>query len=299
MSKKDLEREAEELDEEIHRLEQKRLGIAKKIMGEEATEVKELLTERLQLVRELPENPIPSILTVSLREIINYYREKIVRLQAEGGEYPSSSETLDEEYGVTFNPGSRGTIRVDYTQKRAADGTITNPINEEWISKMHGYLDDYLQEYEGHPPNIPVTLLKVEIEDDRIAELSSSSINTFDATFESDPPEPQMKDRIHNPESDYYDLELAEHWRVLLGQGFRMRNLNLKLFRNTGQIFIEGRNVWNPIIQWRGWPSNDPPRSHYEIAGIIWNKYLPPKPFKLLKFYRIMRGNKLMLDGFR
>jgi len=299
MSRKELESEAMELDEEIHRLEQKRTMIGKSLMGEEPAEAEELLTQRLQLVRELPENPIPSILTVSLREIMRYYRERIVRLEAEGGEHPSSSETLDEEYGVTFNPGSSGTIRVDYTQARTHDGTITNPINEEWISKMHGYLNSRLKEYEGHPPDIPVSLLVVEIEDDKIGELSGSSIATFDATFESDLPEPQMKDRIHNPESDYYDLELAEHWRVVLGQGFRMRNLNLKLFVNTGEVFGEGKKGWNPIIQWRGWPSNDPPKSHYEVAAIIWNKYLPPRPFKLLKFYRIMRGNRLMLDGFR
>lgn len=300
MSKKELEREAAELDEEIHRMEQKRMMIDKNLMGEETVEAEELLTERLQLVRELQENPIPSILTVSLREVMDYYRERIVRLQAEGGEHPSKSEDLNKEYGVSFNPGRSSTIRIDYTQHRAHDGTITNPIDGKWISEMHGYLKNKLQEYEGHPPDIPVTLLVVEIEDDRIAELSNSTINTFDATFESDPPEPQLKmwDRIHNPESDD-DLELAEHWRVILGQGFRMRNLNLKLFINTAQKFGEGKKVWKPIIHWKGWPSNDPPKSHYEIAGIIRRNYLPPKPFARLKFYRIMRGNKLVLDGVR
>lgn len=295
--KRELEREAEELEEELHRIERRRREIARRLIGEERAEAEELLTERFQLVRELPEDPVPSILTVSLREIMDYYRERIVRLQAEGGEHPSNSVILDKEYGVTFNPGRSGTVRIDYTQRRDTDGTILNPIDKGWISEMRGYLNDNLQEYEGHPPDIPVSLLEVEIEDDRIAELTNSTINTFDATFESDPPEPQMKDRIHNPDSDYYDLELAEHWRVVLGQGFRIRNLNLRLFVNTGQKF--GERIWNPIIQWKGWPSNDPPKSHYEIAGIIRDKYLPPRPFKLLKFYRIMRGNKLMLDGFR
>lgn len=298
MSKKELEREAMELDEEIYRLHTKRVVLDHQILGEEEVEASELLTERMQLVRELPENPIPSILTISLRVILDYYREKIVKLKAEGGEFPSASRVIDKDYGITFNPGSKGTVRVDYKQEREKEGVIKNPIDEEWISKMHGYLDEYLRGYEGHPPDIPISELEVEIEDDKIAELVGSDTNRFDARFESDPPEPRIRSTIHSPESDYYQEDLADHWRVLLGQGFRIRNLNLKEFINTEQKFAEVAKIWKPIIKWRGWPSNDVPKSNYEIAGIIRQNYLPPD-FAKLKFYRIMRGNRLALDGVR
>jgi len=298
ISKKELEREAMELDEEIHRLYAKRSVLGRQILGEEEVEASELLTERMQLVRELPENPIPSILTVSLRVNLDYYREKIVKLRAEGGEFPSESIVVDKDYGITFNPGRKGTIRVDYTQERDKDGTIINPINEEWISKMHVYLKKYLRGYEGHPPDIPISSLIIEIEDDKIAELSGNDTNKFDATFESDPPEPRIRSTIQSPESDYYQEDLADHWKVLLGQGFRIRNLNLKELINTEQKFAEEKKIWSPIIKWRGWPSNDLPKSNYEIAGIIRRDYLPPD-FAKLKFYRIMRGNRLALDGVR
>ena len=268
-------------------------------MGEEVAKAEEVLTERLQLIREIVDNPIPSILTVSLREVLDYYHKKIVRLQAEGGEYPTRSVVLDDNYGVTFVPGSSGTIKMDYTQSRAPDGTILNPINEEWIQKMHGYLNKNLPEHEGHPPDIPVTLLLVEIEDTRIAELAGTETNVFDATFNAEWMEPQIKSKVHSPASDYYDAELAEHWRVLLGQGFRMRNLNLMLLLERTQKFAEPKKVWKPIIQWGGYTKQDlNPKSPIEVAGRIRDTHLAPK-FRLLKTYRVMRGNKLVLDGFR
>jgi hypothetical protein len=293
-SKKELERINGELDEEIHRLEQRRMEIAKRLMGEEDAKTERILIEDAHLVREITDNPIPSILTLSLREIMKHYGEAIVKLKARGGEHRQNRITLDKDCGVVYASGSSSVIEVDYEQERAPDGMILNPLDKNKRQEVFEHLDNNLPKYEDaegrkHSPDIPVELLVVEIEDDRIAELAESKTNTFDAEFISEKTEPRLRSKVHDLN---YDLGVYQ-------QGFELRNLNLILLLERAQKFTEPKKLWNPVIQWGGYTKQDPnPKSPIETAGRIRDKHLPPK-YAMLKTYRLMRGNRLALDGYR
>lgn len=254
----------------------------------------------LEVVRVLPENPIPSILTTSLRIILSHYKERIVRLTARGGETPSKTITLNADYGVTFNPGRTGAIGIDYIQKRGADGTIDNPFDNSATKTVLSYLDENLPKYKGHLPDIPASYVLVEIQDDEIAEMQKTETSTFDLTFSSDPPEPNMRKRMLELGSEYYEEELGDHWKVLTrGFGFKARNLNCKELMETSERFNKPKNEWNPIIQWKGYLSQDVPKSPIAVAGRIRDVHLPPEPFGRLKTYILTRTNRLVLDGVR
>jgi len=293
-SKKELERVNGELEEEMHRLEQRRLEIAKRLVGEEGAKTERILIEEAHLVREITDNPIPSILTVSLKEIMKHYGEAIVKLKARGGEHRQNRITLDKDYGIVYASGSSSVIEVDYEQERVPDGTILNPLDKNKMQEIFEHLDNNLpkcEDSEGrkHSPDIPVDLLVVEIEDDKIAELVGAKTNTFDAEFISEKAEPRLRSKVHDLN---YDLGVYQ-------QGFEVRNLNLILLLERSQKFTEPKKLWVPVIQWGGYTKQDSePRSSIEIAGRIRDQYLPPK-YAMLKTYRLMRGNRLALDGYR
>jgi hypothetical protein len=293
-SKKELERINGELDEEIHRLEQRRMEIAKRLKGEEGAKTDRILIEDAHLVREITDNPIPSILTVSLKEILKHYGETIVKLKARGGEHRQNRITLDKDCGVVYASGSSSVIEVNYEQERAPDGMILNPLDKNKIQEIFEHINNNLpkcEDSEGrkHAPDIPVDLLVVEIEDDKIAELAEAKTNTFDAEFISEKVEPRIRSKVHELN---YDLGVYQ-------QGFEVRNLNLTLLLERAQKFTEPKKLWKPVIQWGGYTKQDPkPKSPIEIAGRIKDQYLPPK-YAMLKTYRLMRGNRLALDGYR
>ena len=254
----------------------------------------------LEIVRELRENPIPSILTTSLRKILPFYKEKIIKIRARGGETPANMSVIDADYGVTFNPGRTGIIEVNYKQNRSNKGVVINPLNSAAIRKIFKYLDEYLPKYKGYAPDIPVTYLLVEIKDNEITKLQKTETNIFDLKFDSDPPEPRMKERMSNPNSEYYDEDLGDHWKVLTkGFGFKLRNLNCKELMETSERFNKPKSERKPIIQWKGYPSHDVPKSPIAVAGRIRDYHLLPEPFGRSKTYILTRTNQLILDGVR
>lgn len=278
----------------MHRLEQRRMEIAKRLIGEEGAKTESTLIEDAHLVREITDNPIPSILTVSLREIVKHYGSAIVELKARGGEHKQNRITLDKDCGIVYASGSSSVVEVNYEQKRAPDGMVLNPLDKKKIQGIFEHLDNNLPKYEDaegrkHSPDIPVEQLVVEIEDSEIAELAGAKTNTFDAEFISEKAEPKLRSKVHDLN---YDLGVYQ-------QGFELRNLNLIFLLERAQKFTEPKKLWKPVIQWDGYTKQDPkPKSPIEIAGRIRNQYLPPK-YAMLKTYRLMRGNRLALDGYR
>lgn len=289
-----LEKEREGIDEEILRLTQKRQEIDKRLKGDTDAKDPNEIIDKLHLVREITSSPIPSILTVSFKEVVEFYQEKIVRVRAGGGEYKTNKVTLDKDCGIVYATGSSSIIEVNYKQSRASDGTILNPLDQDKIQEIFEHLDNNLPEYKDtgdrkYPPDIPIEKLIVEIEDDKIAELTETKTSSFDLTFISERVEPSIRERVHN---------LNKGLGVFL-QGFEIRNLNVVELMDRTQIYGEGsKKNWKPIIHFLGYARQDlEPKSPIEIAGKIYSQYLPPK-YAMLKTYRILKGNQLALDGF-
>lgn len=252
-------------------------------------------------IGEIINDQIPSILTLSLRKILNFYGESILILKARGGTLPHDKTPLDDEYGVIFSSGDSSVIEVNYKQERNPDGTIKNPLNEAKIDEIFEHLDNNLPGFElkdkdenveeTYPPDIPVDLLVVEIKDDKLMELAETETNIFEATFKSEKAETsKMKNDIHKLNRDLGVYYL----------GFEIRNLNLFQLIEQAKKLLEPRKLWKriSIIQWNGYAKQHlRPRSPIAIAQHIYVNYLP-SGYKSLKKYLITKENKLELDGY-
>lgn len=293
-NQEELREEASKLDQQIHELEKKKMGITKKVIEEKVS-----AGDIEYKIGEIINDQIPSILTLSLRKILGFYGTSIIKLKARGGIFPHDKTPLDEDYGITFSEGNSSVIEVNYEQKRNPDGTIKNPFNESKIKEIFEHLDGNLPEYQlkdkdgnvktRYPPDIPVDLLVIEIIDDRVKKLADSETNVFDATFKSEKAEKDtIKEEIH---------ELNKNLGVYY-QGFEIRNLNLFQLIERARSSVEPRTVWNriSIIQWGGFAKQHlRPRSPINIASHIYENYLPTG-YKSLKKYLITKENKLELD---
>ena len=252
-------------------------------------------------IGEIINDQIPSILTLSLREILNFYGESILILKARGGALPHDKTPLDDEYGVIFSSGDSSVIEVNYKQERNPDGTIKNPLNEAKIDEIFEHLDNNLPKFElkdkdgnveeTYPPDIPVNFLVVEIKDDKLMELTETETNIFEATFKSEKAETsKIRKDIHKLNRDLGVYYL----------GFEIRNLNLFQLIEQAKKLLEPRKLWKriSIIQWNGYAKQHlRPRSPIAIAQHIYVNYLP-SGYKSLKKYLITKENKLELDGY-
>lgn len=265
-------------------------------MSVDRDEIDEILGPEASIIKEIVSNPIPSIVTVSTRTLIDFYKTKILRLDAEGGESPSHLEILDKPYGVYYIPRQTGSIKISYVQDRDIEGNIKNPIDDQWINKFHGYLDQYLPRIGDIPPDIPVQRLDVEIVNDRLAELAGSDTNIFELRLESEPMEPRMKARIQTPSNENYDPFIGDHWRKLIDYGFQLMNLNTIELVEREEKYDKGRKARN-IIKWRGYRKRDiSPKSPIGIAQQIRFEHLPQE-FAKLKTYIVLEGTRMILDG--
>ena len=254
-------------------------------------------------IGEIINDQIPSILTLSLREILNFYGESILELKARGGALPHDKTPIEglDEYGVIFSSGDSSVIEVNYKQERNPDGTIKNPLNEAKIDEIFEHLDNNLPEFElkdkdgnveeTYPPDIPVNFLVVEIKDDKLMELTETETNIFEATFKSEKAETsKIRKDIHKLNRDLGVYYL----------GFEIRNLNLFQLIEQAKKLLEPRKLWKriSIIQWNGYAKQHlRPRSPIAIAQHIYVNYLP-SGYKSLKKYLITKENKLELDGY-
>ena len=296
-NQKELREEASELDQQIHELEKKKMEITKKVIEEKVND-----SDIKYKIGEIINDQIPSILTLSLREILNFYGESILILKARGGALPHDKTPLDDEYGVVFSSGDSSVIEVNYKQERNPDGTIKNPLNAVKIDDIFDHLNNNLPEFElkdkdgnvieTYPPDIPVNFLVVEIKDDKLMELAKTETNIFEVTFKSEKAETsKIRGDIHK-----LNRNLGVYYL-----GFEIRNLNLFQLIEQAKKLLEPKKLWKRIstIQWDGYAKQHlRPRSPIAIAQHIYKNYLPPG-YKSLKKYLITKENKLELDGYK
>jgi len=293
-----LRLEASELDQQIHELEKKKMEITKKIIKEKVND-----SDIKYKIGEIINDQIPSILTLSLRELLSFYGESILKLKARGGTLPHEKTPIPdlEDYGIVFSSGDSSVVEIDYKQKRNPDGTIKNPLNTIRIDEIYETLNNNLPIFElkdkdgnveeTFPPDIPVNYLEIEIKDDRLSELTKTETNIFEATFKSEKAETsRIRSDIHKRNRDLGVYYL----------GFEIRNLNLFQLIEQVKKLLEPKKLWKriSIIQWDGYAKQHlRPRSPIAIAQHIYENYLP-SGYKSLKRYLITKENKLELDGY-
>ena len=239
---------------------------------------------------------IPSILTTSLRELLPFYGDKIIEIDAEGGDSPTKPVVLDGDYGVTHRVSKSGNIVIAYRQNRdPVSAEPINPMNPSAIERMLGFLDEHLKPYVDIVPDIPVSRLLIEVENKEIAKLTGRS-PVFDILFDSNAPEPSTREKMTGVGDGDLAERLEKHWSPRIrGFGFKYRNLNVVSVQETVERVSRPRREWDLVVSWAGYPSTVI-KTNREVAQIIRSEYLPPE-FAQLKLYYLSPAQELMLDG--
>lgn len=239
---------------------------------------------------------IPSILTTSLRELLPFYGDKIIEIDAEGGDSPAKPVILDRDYGVTHRVSNTGNVVVAYRQSRdPVSAKPMNPMTLKAIKRVFGFLDEHLKPYADIAPDIPVSRILIEVENKEIAKLTGKS-SVFDVLFESNAPEPSTRKSMTGAAGTDLSERLEKHWLPRVkGFGFKYRNLNLVGIQETVERMTKPKAEWDKVVSWEGYPSTAI-KTNRLVAQVIRWKYLP-EDFAQLKLYYLSLAQELMLDG--
>lgn len=228
---------------------------------------------------------IPSLLTNSLREVLDHFGNDIIRLEASGSIETTNGTFLDDyrEYGLSWTQQDQQRMILEYEQLPGADG----PANELTASACEGLLSEVESRLATDEmtvdPDLAVTELAIRVTDDRLEKVTPAQSAEFDLHFVSDPAEPPIREVTQQQNADrglYSEL------------GFNVRNLNLRSVIETETKYhqqTDGR-----YLSWGG-PTDIRPRSPEQLAVRI-NKYVLPDDLGLLKPYTVIDDQVIELS---
>ncbi|WP_436903596.1 hypothetical protein [Halovenus halobia] len=227
---------------------------------------------------------IPSLLTNSLRAVLDAFGEDIIRLQASGSIETTNGTLLDNlrEYGVSWEQQDQQRVSIDYEQLPGADGP-TNPLTVEAQTELLEEVEARLASQDTTAePDLAVTQFTVRITDERLQAVTPAQTPEFDLRFVSDPAEPPIREvtKRYNADRNLY-AEL----------GFEVRNLNLRSVIETETKFHEQAD--GKYLSWAG-PDDIRPRSPERLAVRI-NDHVLPDAYGVLKPYVVTDDQVLEL----
>ena len=248
-----------------------------------------ILSQCGSMVEVKEENAIPTILTISAKEIFKHYKEQIVEMDAMGGHYGKNEVVVDKDYGLYLdNPGQTKMV-LHYKQERNEEGKILNPLTDEKVKEICDKINERLPSYydededKQYPPDLSVERLVIEVKDKELQTISNSNTNVFDITFGSDIVEtPELREKTQN-RNKYLGL-------VKL-QGFKIRNLNMHKLIETREKY--GQSKPSYIQQWNGL-TDIHPKSPLKIAQRVYTTHLPEK-YAELNFVSVVERNRAIL----
>ena len=227
---------------------------------------------------------IPSLLTNSLRAILDAFGTDLIQISAKGSVETTNRTDLDDllQYGVTREQRTHHRICMDYEALPGQDG-LANPLTEDVQARIFEELDAILsQESLSVDPDLAVTSFTVRITDERLQEVTPAQTPEFDLRFVADPAEDAVRERTKRCNVD----------RGLYGElGFNIRNLNLRSVTETAAKHHQQSD--GRYMSWGG-PTDVRPRSPSRLAVRINNHVLPDK-YGMLKPYYVADDHVLEL----
>ncbi|WP_336326804.1 hypothetical protein [Halovenus sp. HT40] len=227
---------------------------------------------------------IPSLLTNSLRAVLDAFGQKIIRLKASGSIETTNGRLLDDlrNYDVSWEQQDHQRVRIDYEQLPGADGPA-NPLTDDAQARLLEEVETRLGPRERSvEPDLAVTQCTLRITDERLQAVTPAQSPEFDLRFVSDPAEPPVREvtKRHNADRGLY-TEL----------GFDVRNLNLRSVIETETKFHEQAN--GKYLSWAG-PEDIRPRSPERLAVRV-NEHVLPDAYGVLKPYVVTDDRVLEL----
>lgn len=229
---------------------------------------------------------IPSLLTTSLKAILEAFGEDIVELRANGSVTTTNQTLVEElrEYGVIREQQTNHRIEIDYTQLHDNDSKeASNPLDDEVQRELEDHISAVLDaESRAVAPDLTVTSVTIRIEDERLQEITPAQTSEFDLYFVADPAETDLREQTQRRNSDrglYSDL------------GFQIQNLNLRSVVESATKFSEQTD--GEYYAWQG-PDDIRPQAPKKLASRI-NQHILPDQYAKLKHYQVADDQKLDL----
>jgi len=219
------------------------------------------------------ETPIPSMLTNSAREVLEFFGPQIIEIEAEASLDNWNRDELLRDHGLMREQLTRQKVTLDYTEIRDEDGAknaMTDEIINDLFMKVNQHLDDFAND---GTPDLAVSKLKVRAEVPEIEQATRAVSDEFELTFISD------------PAGDARELtEQKNYGKGLYHQlGFEYRNLNLRSVVETRAKYAEQSD--GKLMGWGG-PDDVRPRCSTQLAQAVYATLLPEE-FRALKWYTV------------
>jgi len=220
---------------------------------------------------------IPSLLTNSLRAVLDAFGEDIIQLRATGSIETTNGTFLENlrNYGVSWEQTDQQAMTVDYERLPGADGPA-NPLDEtvrqRLIQEIQARVDPAEPDVDG---DLAITSMTIRVTDQRLQQVTPAQSPEFDLRFVSDPVEPPAREptKRRNLDRRLYDA-----------LGFKCHNLNLRTVIETETKYHQQSD--GKYLSWGG-PGDLRPRSPERLAIRI-NNHVLPDAYGTLKPYRVI-----------
>jgi len=229
---------------------------------------------------------IPSLMTNSMRVVLDAFGEDIIQLHAHGSIETVNDTLLDDlrEYNLVWEQSDRQRIVIDYEQLSGGDkDSPINLLDDEAQRKILSEVESRLgPTNSGTDQDLAVTSFTVRISNERIKSVTPAQTPEFDLTFSSDPVDEDIREVTQNLNASrglYDDL------------GFKIRNLNLRKVVETATKYHQ--QVDGKYMSWGG-PNDIRGRSPERLAVRI-NHDVLPDDYGFLKKYRETEDSTLEL----
>lgn len=225
---------------------------------------------------------IPSLLTNSLRCVIDAFGSNIIQLTAHGSVETSNSTPVEalRRYNVSREQRTHHRLSIDYEQIYRDDEPL-NPLTDEACEQLFAEVDAVLDsESITVEPDMAVTSVTIRIQEERLMDVTPAQTAEFDLRFVADAAEPAVREptkRLNAERGLYQEL------------GFNVTNLNLRSVVETQTKYTnqsDGR-----YLSWQG-PNDIRPRSPTKLA-IRLNEHVLPDDVGLLKPYTVIDDSVL------
>ncbi len=219
---------------------------------------------------------VPSLLTNSLRAVLEAFNTQIIQLKASGSIETANTALLDSlrEYGVSWEQQDHQRIRVDYEQLPGTDGPI-NPLTESAYEPLLEEIEARLSPQErAVDADLAVTQLTIRVTDERLEAVTPAQSPEFDLRFVSDPAEPPIREITKR-----YNIDRGLYSAL----GFNVHNLNLRSVIETETKYHQQAD--GKYLSWAG-PGDIRPRAPERLAIRI-NDHILPDAYGVLKPYVI------------
>lgn len=248
------------------------------------------------------ETNVSAIGTVSFETVATAYVElnnaKIIRLIARSGSFPKETEVLSKEYGVRVGDGQSSEFLVNYKLKKDEDLDDINPFDIACLAEILDLMDDNLPEFidkktrESHSPDLPISLLEVEITDERFVGIAGIKSPKLDLRFIT------LKAENDDFKKDIYNRHRDHGLSYLFVHGFKAYTLTCQMVIETvKRKFNKKEDKANTLIYWGG-KDDLFPKTDENLWLFIHNHYIVPRDFALKKRLILVDEDKLSLDGY-